>query len=84
MPESQCVLVCAFTDDVGTLDEGVHARDANDAHDDQADAADQQPRVLDCVRHGQDARPDVAFQEVDNRITVSENNKLTFKFCREF
>jgi hypothetical protein len=71
------LLIRSLADDVGTLDEGVHAADADDAHDDQADASDEQAGVLDCVGHCQNASPDVAFQKVDYCITVSENENAT-------
>ena len=53
------------------LDEEVHAVDADHAEEDEADGAHGQAGVLDGVGHGQDASPDVALQQVEDRITVA-------------
>ena len=57
------------------LDQEVHAVDAHHAQHHEAHGADGEARVLDGVGHGQDARADVALQQVEDCITVAERVK---------
>ena len=46
--------------------------DADDAHDHEAQVANHDAAVLDGVRHGEDARPDVPLQHVDDHLRVRD------------
>lgn len=43
---------------------------AQDADQQRSDATDQPAGVVECVGHGQDARPERALQQVDQRFVV--------------
>ena len=46
--------------------------DADDAHDHEAQVAHHNAAVLDGVRHGEDASPDVPLQHVDDHLRVRD------------
>ena len=58
------------------LHEEVHAVDAHHAQHHEAHGAHREARVLHGVGHGQDAGADVAFQQVEDCITVAEKVEL--------
>ena len=67
------------------LDQEVHAVDAHHAQHHETHGADGEAWVLDGVGHGQDARPDVALQQVEDRITVAgkkERRKSNFNYLQ--
>ena len=46
--------------------------DADDAHDHEPQVAHHDAAVLDGVRHGEDPRPDVPLQHVDDHLRVRD------------
>ena len=52
----------------------MHAGGADDRDQEETDGADSEAGVLDGVRHGENASPDVAFEKVEHGVPVPEKN----------